>query len=110
MFNIRRNVFETNSSATNVFCIITEKELTEWQENDLYFNYKTGQLLTQDEAYNLVKNSEDKDLDLAEDDIIRYSNKDNFFYEYGYEEILKEFNKDIGRMYLIGIDKGYGEW
>lgn len=110
MFNIRRNIFETNSSAANVLCVITDKELTKWQENDLYFNYKTGQLLTQEKAYDLIKDEEDKDLALAWEDIIRYSNKNDFFEEYGYEEVLKEFDKDIGRIYLIGIDKGYGEY
>jgi len=37
--NIRKNVFETNSSSVHSLCICTEKEFDAWKKGELYYNY-----------------------------------------------------------------------
>ena len=37
--NIRKNVFETNSSSVHSLCICTEEEFDAWKKGELYYNY-----------------------------------------------------------------------
>lgn len=37
--NIRKNVFETNSSSVHSLCICTEEEFDAWKKGELYYDY-----------------------------------------------------------------------
>ena len=37
--NIRKNVFETNSSSVHSLCICTEEEFDAWKKGKLYYDY-----------------------------------------------------------------------
>lgn len=37
--NIRKNVFETNSSSVHSLCICTEREFDAWKKGELYYDY-----------------------------------------------------------------------
>lgn len=63
MLQIRREVFETNSSSTHSITMCSESEFRRWQRGEVYFNNSylssledAGMWLTKDEAIKAVMN------------------------------------------------------
>lgn len=50
MINIRRNVFETNSSSTHSICICTEEDYKKWQNGEKLWNYYSDTLVDVDKV------------------------------------------------------------
>ena len=116
MKQIRRGVFETNSSSTHSITMCMESDFIAWESGEVYFNdgtgwcshsiYKNKQFVTKEEAIDILTNStyppkedlrlldtEDLEEHLRENDIYTC---DNYRWEYyeGYEDKFTTPNGD----------------
>ena len=57
---IRRGVFETNSSSTHTMVIMDHDDFTKWFHGDMYWNPETGVFSTPEEAAELRKTYSEK--------------------------------------------------
>ena len=55
MIQIRKNVFETNSSSTHSLCICTEDEYNKWQKGELLYNGWSNKFATKAEVLKLIR-------------------------------------------------------
>ena len=58
MFNIRKNVFETNSSSTHSICICTEEEYNRFKSGDMLYDTYNEELVTVSD--NEIESEEDE--------------------------------------------------
>ena len=101
MLQIRKNVFETNSSSVHSCCVCTDDEYNKWFNGEVYLSgYEGKQFVTKEEALDLLKSSKyvegnlgrfiDGDYDKEElDEFLRYNQFatiDNFGGEYETDE------------------------
>ena len=73
MIQIRKNVFETNSSSTHCMVIGTASDFEKWEDGEVYYydNWRDGKKsITKEEAIDKLKNSEYKNSDT--DKAIKY--------------------------------------
>ena len=49
MIQIRKNVFETNSSSTHSLCICTEDEYNKWQKGELLYDRWSDKFATKEQ-------------------------------------------------------------
>lgn len=125
---IRRGVFETNSSSTHSLCIMMKKDYDRWQEEDLYlFNSnwvrgfpeecrpESGKLYTKEEVIAFLKAQDkrwDCEQDYEDDDIFYDARRDNNFVlsdeenEY-LESYYKEFTTPNGDTVVAFGEYGY---
>ena len=102
MKQIRRGVFETNSSSTHSITMCTKSEFDEWRNGNVYRNdgwwsdsfsaFKNKAFLTCDEAMELIKSS--KWYRPIEDD----EGIDQYFKEYeiyDYENWSRDYETDV---------------
>ena len=93
MFQVRRGIFETNSSSTHSITMCTKNEFNEWVDGKIYRNdgywgnstsaLKDKDFLTYDEAIELIKSSEyyeeDEDIDFREYGIHSYEDWGEYY-------------------------------
>ena len=58
MIQIRRNVFETNSSSTHSITICTKDEFKKWQNGELYFAKYNEEFVSREEVLKFIRKSE----------------------------------------------------
>ena len=101
MEQIRRNVFETNSSSTHSITICSEDEYTKWKNGEMFFNRWTEELITM-EKYNeeIAKFKEEfekiycdyewKDEKTKQEALEEWLNEDKTYYSYEeYEDAIE---------------------
>ena len=125
---IRRGVFETNSSSTHSITLMMKKDYDRWQEEDLYlFNSnwvrgfpeecrpESGKLYTKEEVIAFLKAQDkrwDCEQDYEDDDIFYDARRDNGFVlsdeenEY-LESYYKEFTTPNGDTVVAFGEYGY---
>lgn len=120
---IRRSVFETNSSSTHSLTMMMKSDYKRWEDENLYlFNgYAYGwdfnkpvknTLYTRDEAVKFVKNSRyyDDEVDEVDDeylrdmDFISFDDKGNEYLEGFYEEFTTPSGETIVAFSEYGYD------
>ena len=119
---IRRGVFETNSSSTHSITMMMKSDYDRWDKEGLYlFNGYTyswefdkpinGKLYTRDEAVKFVKNSkyyndsdEIRDEDLREMDFISSDDEGSYYLESFYEEFTTPSGETIVAFGEYGYD------
>ena len=92
---IRRGVFETNSSSTHNMTICTQNEYNKWINGELYITH-SGDFYTKEEVYEYVKEREEDFDTLSEDE------KAEAIYDYGYHTV-ETYNNE----YLEGFEEFY---
>lgn len=70
---IRRGVFETNSSSTHSLTLCTVSEYEQWKDGELYFSYWDEKFITKDEYEALGIKCECDEDDYCDCDIEYYS-------------------------------------
>lgn len=118
---IRRGVFETNSSSTHSLTMMMKSDYKRWQTEELYLYNGSGwgwefskpvenQLYTRDEAIEFVKkNKYYKDVDEIDDDALRdcdFISWDDEGNEY-LESFYKEFTTPSGETIVAFGEYGY---
>lgn len=101
MEQIRRNVFETNSSSTHSITICSEDEYNKWKNGEMFFNRWTEELITM-EKYNeeIAKSKEEfekiycdyewKDEETKQEALEKWLNEDKTYYSYEeYEDAIE---------------------
>lgn len=119
---IRRGVFETNSSSTHSLTMMMKSDYERWEKESLYlfngytygwdFNKPTrGALYTREEAIEFVKNSryyyganEIDDVYLRNEDFISFDDKDSGYLEDFYEEFTTPSGETIVAFGEYGYD------
>ena len=119
---IRRGVFETNSSSTHSITMMMKSDYDRWDKEGLYlFNGYTyawefdkpinGKLYTKDEAVKFVKNSkyynasdEIGDEELREMDFISSDDEGSYYLESFYEEFTTPSGETIVAFGEYGYD------
>lgn len=114
MIQIRRGVFETNSSSTHSITICSESEFDKWKNGKVYFNdsyYSSlkgeGQWLTKEEAIRAIissgyppkENPYDMDsetLDNLLSDEYNIYTYYNYFNDYDYEHYAEDYRTEHG--------------
>lgn len=107
MLNIRRNIFETNSSSTHALVILTDQEFNDWKNNKLYINFYNTELLPLDKAKQLYEEHKSK-----------YNTFNDFEWEYirgsefmnytifnnmdEYEDLTQAFIKNGQKFWIVG--------
>ena len=98
---IRRGVFETNSSNTHSLTICTKEKYDKWKENKLFFDFDRGEkFFTKDELEIEMKSSKYFDKESYEedpDDFFDIWAEDNEFYlfdDWG-DEYLEQFYEEF---------------
>ena len=90
MRQIRRNVFETNSSSTHSIAFATKSEFEKWRNGELFYNdgwSEKPQFITKDEAIACIKSSRyyrrelDNISEMDKDEIYEIF-KDHYIYDY----------------------------
>lgn len=84
---IRRGVFETNSSSVHSLTICTEAEYNDWACGKVYFDKWNERFITKDEIPEKFKNAnyeteEDLEIALREDGICTIDNFNDDYFEY----------------------------
>ena len=101
MRQIRRNVFETNSSSTHSCCICTKAELEQWKDGELLVRgWGNDEFVTIGEAIKIIKadryySGELDNMDDMNDDQIARVFEDYEFYTY--ETWSHDYEFDITR-------------
>lgn len=125
---IRRGVFETNSSSTHSLCIMMKKDYDRWQEEDLYlfnsdwvrgfpegYRPESGKLYTKEEVISFLKALDKKwgyEQDYEDEDIFYDMRRENDFVlsdeenEY-LESYYKEFTTPNGDTVVAFGEYGY---
>lgn len=101
MKQMRRNVFETNSSSTHSIAFATKSEFEKWSDGELFYNdgwSNKSQFMTEDEAITHIKSSKYYRGEL--DDILTMSKEElyDIFREYciyDYENWGYDFETDV---------------
>lgn len=101
MRQIRRNVFETNSSSTHSIAFATKSEFKKWSNGKLFYNdgwSNKSQFMTEDEAIAHIKSSKYYRGEL--DDILTMSKEELYdifreYYIYDYENWGYDFETDV---------------
>ena len=121
MINIRRKLFETNSSSVHSFTLVEGKDYDKWCKGGYYLNFETGDVLTREEAIAICKKSYDEyvkkypntkwtfpDVDDEEaiEDVLRddcmYSIDSYDEYTQDYETFDTTFNKGGSEFVVVG--------
>lgn len=84
MIQVRRNVFETNSSSTHSITICMEEDYNRWQKGELYLNnhyggtsaYKDLKFVTKEQLLDIVKN--DKWMEKYYEDLTTMDDQEEF--------------------------------
>jgi hypothetical protein len=93
MINVRKNIFETNSSSVHSLVIVPESKFKRFVEGELYYNSDDNEFITKEQAIEYVKEYlNEEDYDCIEDafyeaNIYSYDNlgdMDYSTYEYRY--------------------------
>ncbi len=82
---IRRNVFETNSSASHSLVILPKDEYKRWEEGELYTLISDYTFL-----YNKWDNKPQKGKLYTRDEVINMLKTSPYFYEYSIEEQIRD--------------------
>lgn len=86
---IRRGVYETNSSMCHALSIVTEQEYKDWEDGELIFDTWDDKFITKEQL----------DIDLDEDEDDQYAeNPEAYFDKYSeyFETYKKEFTTPSG--------------
>ena len=77
---IRRGIFETNSSSTHSITMCTKDDYTRWEKGELIYDSGKGKLISiSDEKYqNWLKNNKEEDVDYGYKDYMTY----NEYFDY----------------------------
>ena len=104
MRQIRRSIFETNSSSTHSITICAKDEYTKWKSGEMYLNGDS--FYTKEQAIKELKNNEyfvkyHPDFDFTDEDTIEDVLADGDFYtydNYGYdhEQFSEEYTSKSG--------------
>ena len=118
---IRRSVFETNSSSTHSITIMMKSDYKRWQEEELYLYNGSGwgwefskpvenHLYTRDEAVEFIKNNKYcRDVNEVDDDILKdwhFISWDDEGSEY-LESFYEEFTTPSGETIVAFGEYGY---
>lgn len=77
MIQIRKKVFETNSSSTHSLTMCSKDDYDRWQKGELYLDADNCELLSKDEALNAVA----EDTGLSAEEINDCDDKETLFLE-----------------------------
>jgi hypothetical protein len=55
MFNIRRSLFETNSSSVHVFVMCSKEEFTKFKIGELFLDYPEGKFIPKKKVLKILK-------------------------------------------------------
>lgn len=77
MIQIRRNIFETNSSSVHSITLCSEDEFQKWKNGEIFFDRYEEKFLTPKEAQEVKKEQERERERLIE----QYGNDDDFYDE-----------------------------
>ena len=59
MINIRKTIFETNSSATHCVTLLTEDEYDKFVDGESFLDFDKGIIYTKDEAFKIARSKSD---------------------------------------------------
>ena len=127
MKQIRRGVFETNSSSVHTLTMCMKDDFLKWCTDDAYlfdgftFSYNTinppkrGNVYTREECINFLKTNkyyQEKEIDWNDDEYINELLEANEFYSYdnyggGYEWFEQEFTTPSGETVVAFGYSGY---
>ena len=83
MRQIRRSVFETNSSSTHSLTMLSEEDFTKWKNEKLYL--AGDEVITREEAINELKKKEYfKDFDFSDEESLEEELNDWGYQTYNY--------------------------
>lgn len=84
---IRRGVFETNSSSTHSITICTQDEYNKWIKGEVYLT-SSGEFVSKEEVFKYVQKNEDELFEAGKIDIkfetLSEEDKNTIIYEYNY--------------------------
>lgn len=87
---IRRGVFETNSSSTHNMTICSRDEYNAWIDGKVYWTY-SGNFVSKEEAYEYVRKNEDELFEQGKIDIrfdaLSDEDKEQVLYDYNYRTV-----------------------
>lgn len=111
MINIRRNLFETNSSSVHCMTLLNEKEMEAFDNGELWISFWGNKKLTNEEVEEIIKEAcegeifteEDRDDILDDKDLYNCDRFNDIEY---YETFCDSYKVDGKTVYAIGYS-GY---
>lgn len=95
MKQIRRGVFETNSSSTHSITMCSESEYDKWKNGELYFERYNDCFCSKEDIINKAKEKQDKYIEKQKNGEKIYSYQEDYINAKNDEELFKvEFDKD----------------
>lgn len=94
---IRRGVFETNSSSTHSLCIVSEDQFERWKNGELYFDKYNNEFKTKEELIDWARYSDcwykDKVVGMTDDEVLEFihENDDDWRTYENYESDYLEY-------------------
>lgn len=91
MLQIRRNVFETNSSSTHSLTICTEEEYESWKRGEVYWSRWSEEFVSKEEVEEDFKKSKKRNPDA-------YETLDDYLYDeglYGFDRYDSDIDMEI---------------
>lgn len=99
---IRKGVFETNSSSTHTLVIANNEEYEKWQKGELYFDAFNEKFYTEDELFEMAKNDKHYSGVMSleafleyYDDICSYKNYGSWYENYEYYHTTQSGDKIV---------------
>jgi hypothetical protein len=105
MIQIRRNVFETNSSSTHSLTICTNDEYCKWERGELYFKAYDEEFITREEVIKLIR--EDKWINKDNEEDIAAMSDTELLAEYALEVECYSFDVYWDNDYLESYCENY---
>jgi len=94
MKQIRRGVFETNSSSTHSLTMCPKRDFDSWAAGNLYFNqYSETKFVTKEQAIEIALRYSTKDIKTINDEELLDLFKDVDIYTY--DSYMKDYDSDL---------------
>ena len=117
MLQIRKNVFETNSSSTHSLCICTEDEYSRWQKGEVYYHHWNDEFVSKEEVLKELRENKylaDHIVGMTDEEILSeyaydegYYSEDQYFDSEYLETYHKEYISPSGDKIVVFGKYGY---
>lgn len=106
---IRRGIFETNSSSTHSITMCTKDDYTRWENGELIYDSCKGKLIPiSDEKYQNWKNNKDEEDDGGYKDYMTYNEFFDYFCDYcNFEDFEEDYISPSGEHIIAFGYYGY---
>ena len=104
MIQIRNQIFETNSSSVHTITLCHEKKFKDWENGNLIYDIRKGELITLEEAEERKKQDYSFPYHEYEENDHRFFTYAQFFDSYDYDDYLGYMEKYHTHENIDGVD------